>query len=130
MKQLRFEPVATDWILANNPLALNQFQGIYANSVKEPDAMLRATGEPHPCMTIEAGWSESYPKLVEDVEVWMVGGAAVTKLSLLVKFNSRTGGRFAAFLQAARQVPGGGWAFDPRQVSCNPPFLRLEDLGH
>lgn len=85
--------------------------------------MLRRMGELLPSLTIEAGWSESYPKLVEDVAVWMEGGAAVVKVSLLVKLNRRVGGRVTAFAEVARQVPGGGWAFDPRQVSCNTSFF-------
>ena len=43
----------------------------------------------------------------------------MTKLSLLVKFNRTTGGRFAGLVQAARQVPGVEWEFDPREVSCD-----------
>ena len=84
--------------------------------------MLRQKGEILPCLTIEAGWAESYPKLVQDVDVWMVGGVAATKISLLIKLNRRAGGRFVASMEAARQVPGTGYAFDPRQVSCNTTF--------
>ena len=76
--------------------------------------MLRRKGEILPCLTIEAGWAESYPKLVEDVNVWVVVSAAVTKISLLIRPNRRVGGRFVAFVEAARQVPGAGYAFDPR----------------
>ena len=60
--------------------------------------------------------------MVEDVDVWMVGGEAVTKISLLINLNRRAGGRFVAFVEAARQVPGAAYAFDPRQVSCNTTF--------
>ena len=40
-----------------------------------------------------------------------------------MKLNRRVGGRVAAFAEVARQAPGGGWAFDPRQVSCNTTFF-------
>ena len=59
---------------------------------------------------------------MQEVDVWMVGGVAATKISLLIKLNRRAGGRFVASVEAARQVPGTGYAFDPRQVSCNTTF--------
>ena len=41
----------------------------------------------------------------------MIGGAAVTNISLN-KFLQRVGNKFAAFIEVARRVPGGGWAWD------------------
>ena len=38
-------------------------RGVYVHSVKEPDAMIRHHAEILPSLTIEVGWSESYPKL-------------------------------------------------------------------
>ena len=38
------------------------------------------------------------------MRVWIIGSAAVTKVSRLAKFHRRPGGRFAAFVEVARQV--------------------------
>ena len=38
----------------------------------------------------------------------MIGGTAVTNVSLLVKFLQKVGNRFAAFVEVARRVLGGG----------------------
>ena len=73
-----------------------------------------------PSVTIEAAWAESYPKLREDMRVWMEGAAGV-RVCLLVMLNRRANNSFEAYVEVARQsqIPGAGWAFDPRQVSCN-----------
>lgn len=84
--------------------------------------MLRVRDEPLPSLTLEVGWSESYPQLVSDVAIWMEGGASTVKVCLLVKLNRGVGNTFGAYTQVARQVQGGGWAFDPRQVSSNLPL--------
>ena len=104
---------------------IDSLQGAYANSVKQPDFTIRHNTEVLPSVTIEARWSETYPKLVQDTEVWMVGDVAVTNVSLLVKFHRRVGDRIASFVEVARRVPGGVGGWDQRQVSCNTPMLPL-----
>ena len=94
---------------------MDTFQAPYLHSVKEPDAMLRVRDEPLPSLILEVAWSETYPKLVRDVAIWMEGGAATVKVCLLVKLNRRVGNTFAAYTQVARQVRGGGWAFEDRK---------------
>jgi len=110
-------------LVAKNPKAIDNFQPPYVNAVKQPDAMLMVQSEIMPSVTLEVGWSQSYPKLKDATTIWMVGGAGFTNVSILIKLLPRTGNRFAAFVEVARQLPAaaGGWGFDPRQVS---PILR------
>ena len=52
----------------------------------------------------------------------MIGGAAVTNISVLVKFHRRVGDRFSGLVEVARRVLGGEWAWDQKQVSDNTPL--------
>lgn len=46
--------------------AFGGFQAPYQNSVKEPDSCPMILADDFPCLVIETGWSESYPKLKRD----------------------------------------------------------------
>ncbi|KAI5795357.1 hypothetical protein DFH27DRAFT_117781 [Peziza echinospora] len=95
------------------------------NSIKEPDTALRVRGEGFPSLVIETGCSESYPKLKQDIDLWMVGTGGVTKVCILVKFSARAGSRLAGYIEVARPMLGGGYTFDVRQdlfpMSPNQP---------
>ena len=93
------------------------FAAPYTTAVKELDGMFILRGAALPSVTLETGWAESYPKLKEDVKIWMDGGVAGVWVCFLVKLQRHVGDRFSAFVEVARQVPGGGWAFDARNVS-------------
>ncbi|KAF8456200.1 hypothetical protein BGX38DRAFT_1266510 [Terfezia claveryi] len=93
---------------------IDGFQGAYANSVKEPDALLQVDTDLIPSLVMEAGWSESFPKLRSDVNIWMEGGG-VTKIAILVKFTKHQGNRFGAFLEVARCNAAGGCIWVNRQ---------------
>ncbi|KAE8163721.1 hypothetical protein BDV40DRAFT_299256 [Aspergillus tamarii] len=50
-------------------------QGPYVGSRKEPDFFLRSDAILMPKFVIETGWSESWSRLQDDMNLWLVGGA-------------------------------------------------------
>ncbi|KAF8433985.1 hypothetical protein BGX38DRAFT_1101596 [Terfezia claveryi] len=79
------------------------------------DALLQVDTDLIPSLVVEAGWSESFPKLRSDVNIWMDGGGGATKIAILVKFTKHQGHRFGAFLEVARYNAAGGWIWENRQ---------------
>ncbi|KAL1980205.1 hypothetical protein VTN96DRAFT_4471 [Rasamsonia emersonii] len=59
------------------------FSGIYTGSSKEPDLFIRLNTYPLPTVVVESGWSESWPHLQSDKNLWFSGGPAVTYVILL-----------------------------------------------
>jgi hypothetical protein len=74
------------------------------------------TGLGMPTVTVETGWSETYPYLRRDVDVWLSGGAGMITICLLINLNKRSGNRFAGILEVYRATAA-GYAMTDRFVS-------------
>ncbi|OJD17346.1 hypothetical protein AJ78_02531 [Emergomyces pasteurianus Ep9510] len=68
------------------------FVGVYQGSKKEPDFFFRADTNAFPSIVIEAGWSESWPYLRADKDLWMKGNNCI-QLVILLKWSKIVGGR-------------------------------------
>ena len=75
------------------------FVGPYASSLKQPHCASVSVGLGMPTAVCEVGLSDTYPQLVSDLRLWMEGGAGNQSLMTLVKFNRRSGGRVAGFVE-------------------------------
>ncbi|KAE8316639.1 hypothetical protein BDV41DRAFT_561942 [Aspergillus transmontanensis] len=54
---------------------VHRHQGVYQGSVKQPDHFLRVDADPDARIVMESGWSESFPHLQSDKDLWMKGNA-------------------------------------------------------
>lgn len=54
---------------------------------------------PNPSLVVETGWSESRPELYQDRDVWLIGGAATTKILLILKWTKVTQNRVKGDLE-------------------------------
>ena len=70
-----------------NFTAINFLYGPYAGARKEPDLMIRAGNLRLPTVVIEAGWSEAWNRLTDDMNIWLVGGNGDVKVVILIKWN-------------------------------------------
>ncbi|KAJ9191511.1 hypothetical protein DTO164E3_6896 [Paecilomyces variotii] len=61
--------------------------GPYARSRKEPDLLLRVDGRRLPSLVVESGWSESFPRLEEDMNLWLVGGQGQVKATIILNWR-------------------------------------------
>ena len=52
-----------------------------------------------PTVVVEAGWSESIPKLHQDMRLWLRGGAGFVQIVLLFKWTRMSGNRVKAFVE-------------------------------
>ncbi|EFE41463.1 hypothetical protein TRV_03822 [Trichophyton verrucosum HKI 0517] len=73
-------------------LALAGFAAPYTSAVKEPDACILPDSLPLPTVAVESCWSESWPRLEADRDLWLVGGTAV-ELVLLIRWTKISNGR-------------------------------------
>ncbi|KAJ9231261.1 hypothetical protein DTO166G5_6883 [Paecilomyces variotii] len=60
----------------------------YAGSRKEPDLLLRPDNQRLPVLVIESGWSESIPRLMDDMNLWLVGGNGTVKMTIILKWET------------------------------------------
>ncbi|KAE8306439.1 hypothetical protein BDV41DRAFT_569939 [Aspergillus transmontanensis] len=70
----------------------DSFTGQYAHSSKEPDLFLRPATYSLPSIVVESGWSECWPRLHADKDLWMYGSTTVNVVVLL-KWSKYVGNR-------------------------------------
>ena len=69
-----------------------------------------------PSVVVEAGWSENYPKLVRDKDLWIIGCAPEVQVVFLLNWTKITQGRVKGVIQV----------WDPDAVGN--PNLRQEEV--
>jgi hypothetical protein len=74
-------------VFFTNFTAIDSFYGPYSGSRKEPDFMIRADNLRLPKVVMESGWSESWTRLMDDMNTWLVGGNGDVKVLILLKWN-------------------------------------------
>lgn len=80
-----------------------------------------------PTVVVETGYTESWTKLVDDANLWLVGGSPDVNAVLLVKFSKLSNNRVKGYLELRRSHGPDS----PRMVSSVPlttMFLRLTDI--
>lgn len=65
-------------------IAWREFAGMHAGSSKEPDYSITHESLQFPNIIVESGWLESFPRLREDKDLWIHGGAGKVLLVLLL----------------------------------------------
>ena len=83
---------------------MRNFGPPYINSSKQPDLaiIVRNPVPPNqviPTVVVEAGWSESVPKLHQDMNLWLKGGVGLVQVVLLLKWTEISGKRVKAFIE-------------------------------
>ncbi|KAJ5922752.1 hypothetical protein N7516_010455 [Penicillium verrucosum] len=68
-------------------------EGPYRGSTKEPDFLFMIRGRLLPTVAVECGWSESMPRLHNDLNILMVGGNGDIKVVIIIKWSKLTGNR-------------------------------------
>lgn len=89
-------------------VAYEGFVAPYASSSKEPDICIRPDRSLLPTFVIESGWSESWPRLLADKNLWLAGGPTVEAV-LLIRWTKVAGNHIKGDLQlygrdAARNI--------------------------
>jgi hypothetical protein len=64
-------------------------------------------GQNLPTVVIESGWSESRPKLHNDMNLWLQGGAGAVEIGLLFKWSKSTAGQVRGYVEVHSLDPAG-----------------------
>ncbi|OCK91089.1 uncharacterized protein K441DRAFT_616927 [Cenococcum geophilum 1.58] len=86
---------------------ITNFGPPYISSSKQPDQAIIPQNEDIPTVVVEAGWTESVPKLHQDTSLWLKGGAGFVQVVLLIKWTKITGKRVKAFIEVYDLDPTG-----------------------
>lgn len=82
------EPDRAHWrVRWRHCYAIKSIRGLYRDSRKEPDLLLRPENLKFRTFVIESGWSESYGRLRDDMNLWLVGGGEKTEAVLIIKWQ-------------------------------------------
>lgn len=92
----------------SNFIGFHAFGPPYSTASKEPDVCIRPDTLPLPTVAVDSRWSESWPRLLADKDLWLLGGAAVEAV-ILFQWTKLAGGQVRGTLQlhgrdAARNV--------------------------
>jgi hypothetical protein len=98
-------------------IALQGFGGVYSYSSKEPEGFILPLESKTnlPTIAVETGWSESWPILLNEKDLWLVGGAPEVQLVFLIVWTQLDGDR----VQGDLYVYG-------RDVTGAPRFMQAE----
>ena len=77
----------------------SDFVGAYAGSSKEPDFSISHQHLNFPHLVVESGWSESFPRLRNDKNLWINGGGGKVRVVLLFKWSARLNNRVAGVIE-------------------------------
>ncbi|OJD17990.1 hypothetical protein AJ78_01947 [Emergomyces pasteurianus Ep9510] len=69
------------------------FSAPYLSSAKEPYSCFLPDMLPLPTIVVESGWTESYTRLNDDKDLWLIGGRPHVQLVFLIKWAELLGGR-------------------------------------
>ncbi|KLJ09008.1 hypothetical protein EMPG_15570 [Blastomyces silverae] len=75
------------------------FTALYTHFSKEPDMYFLSDDKPLPTVVIETGWSESWPRLNADRDLWLVSRGEAVQLVVLIKWTKITDNRIKGDLQ-------------------------------
>ena len=95
------------------------FTGTYAGSVKEPDFIITPNIAQRPSIVLECGWSESFPRLRRDKDLWIRGSGGLVKLVILINFNKLAHGRVSGIVEV--------WAGD---AAANDRLIQTEVIAN
>ncbi|PLB50604.1 hypothetical protein P170DRAFT_435794 [Aspergillus steynii IBT 23096] len=68
-------------------MPIRTFKPPYDKSCKEPDLFIRPGTQRLPSVVVETGWEEAYPRLRNDVDLWLLGGRPYVKVVMLLKWT-------------------------------------------
>ncbi|KAK2747704.1 hypothetical protein FQN55_004874 [Onygenales sp. PD_40] len=72
----------------------------YTSSSKQPDTCIVPDDLRLPTVVIETGWTESWPRLNADKDLWLVGGGGSVELVLLIRWSKLVGNKVKGEIQA------------------------------
>ncbi|KAL2828737.1 hypothetical protein BDW59DRAFT_142950 [Aspergillus cavernicola] len=87
----------------------------WQNIYKEPDCYIKPAGATLLTLVFEAGFSESYQRLIADKNLWLRGGAPVVNVVMLLMWSLISGNKVKGFIELWRSG-----APNPRHVDIFP----------
>lgn len=102
----------------SNAKGFDLFTGVQAGSSKEADFSITPSVTQYPSIVVESGWSESFPRLRIDKDLWIHGCGGHVQLGFLIKWNKLSGGRVSGVFE--------GWAGD---AAANDQFIQTEVIS-
>ena len=104
----KFSMIFTDlsssaYFLLITTIDIKVFQGPYARSTMEPDAGFRL--KLYPDDRLRGGLLAVVPRLLEDMELWLVGSNPTVSMVILAKFLRRGAARVACKVEVYQRDP-------------------------
>ncbi|KAF7616227.1 hypothetical protein AFLA_009725 [Aspergillus flavus NRRL3357] len=98
---------------------LDGFTGQYTHSSKEPDLFLCPATDDLPSIVVESGFSESWPRLHADKDLWMYGSTTVNVV-ILLKWSKCVRTRCKGKVEVWTRNPAGGLMMCEKPIFPRP----------
>lgn len=85
--------------------ALSFFEGPYTGARKEPDWLVRPDTLYLPSFVIESGWSECWNRLMDDMNLWLLGGQGKVSAVLILKWEKIGQSTSPAYVGLRKSTP-------------------------
>ena len=83
----------------------------------------------YPSIVFECGWSESFPRLRKDKDLWIRGCGGHVELVILIKFNKLAGGRVSGIVEVwARDAAANDRLIQTEVIANLPAYSRKRQL--
>jgi hypothetical protein len=101
---------------------------VYDCSSKEPDGFILPGFKVNlPTIAIETGWSESWPKLQNEKDLWLIGGAPEVQLVFLIIWTELDRNRVQGDLYVYGRDATGAPTLTQKEVST---YFVISQSGH
>jgi hypothetical protein len=88
-----------DHVIPTSCIAIHFPHPPYAGSTKEPDVAIKHRRQRVPPIVFETGWLETYLQLLDDMNLWLVGGNGAVKVAVIVNWQLIGGSRVSGTME-------------------------------
>ncbi|KAK1138691.1 hypothetical protein N8T08_002082 [Aspergillus melleus] len=86
--------------------SFNAFVAPYQASWRQPEYYLKPRHHVLPTLVVESGWEESYPSLIRDKDLWLIGGSPHANVVIVIEWSRSPRNRIRGRLEVYRRQSG------------------------
>lgn len=87
-------------------LVFDTFTAPYQHSWRQPEFYLKPRHQALPTLVVESGWAESYPSLIQDKDLWLIGGSPHVNVVFVFEWSKSPRNRIRGRLGVYRKQGG------------------------
>ncbi|KAI9039553.1 uncharacterized protein KD926_009278 [Aspergillus affinis] len=82
------------------------FMASYQASWRQPEYYLKPRHQDLPTLVVESGWAKTYPSLIRDKDLWLIGGSPHVNVVIVIEWSTSPRNRIRGRLEVYRRQSG------------------------